>query len=417
MYLTVKQQLKHLDKSQYKILKELCHTAKNLTNEALYNIRQQFFEDGSYLSYVKNYDQIKINSKNYRILNTNMGQQILKEVDGSFKSFFALLKKAKAGEYDYKDIHIPHYLPKDGYAPLVIGFVRINDNRFVVPYSHQYRRTHSPIEIRIPPILMGKKIKEIRITPKSNARFFEVQYTHEVECAPGKYNINHALALDPGVNNLVAAVTSTGKSFLIDGRYLKSVNQWYNKENARLQSIKDKQGFGSSCTKRQDCLLKKRNNRINDYLSKTARYLINYCMDNDIGTIVFGYNKDFQRNAAMGKANNQTFVSIPFGKLKDKLQYLCKFYGIRFVEQEESYTSEASFWDNDEIPVYGTGTSNQYVFSGKRIKRGLYKTSTGKRINADINGALNILRKSKAVSLEGLRNRGDVDTPVRIRMA
>ena len=111
------------------------------------------------------------------------------------------------------------------------------------------------------------------------------------------------------------------------------------------------------------------------------------------------------------------YWTIPFGKLKDKLQYLCEFYGIRFLEQEESYTSEASFWDNDEIPVYGTNDPTQYVFSGKRMKRGLYETSTGKRINADINGALNILRKSKAVSLEGLRARGDVDTPVRIRIA
>lgn len=119
----------------------------------------------------------------------------------------------------------------------------------------------------------------------------------------------------------------------------------------------------------------------------------------------------------MGKVTNQNFVNIPLGKLRDKLQYLCKLYGIKYVEQEETYTSKAGFGDKDEIPVYNDDNPKQYTFSGKRINRGMYKTTSGYKINADVNGALNILRKSKVVSLLGLYRRGELDTPVRIRVA
>ena len=147
MYLTVKQQVKHLSKEDYLIIKGLCHTAKNLAK-----------------------------------LNSNMAQQILKEVDGSFKSFFSLLKLAKKGKYPFKACRLPRYFPKDGYLTLVIGFVRLNGNRLILPYSNAFRVSHKPVEIKIPPILVGKNIKEIRIIPKANARFFEIQYTYEVAC-------------------------------------------------------------------------------------------------------------------------------------------------------------------------------------------------------------------------------------------
>jgi len=152
-------------------------------------------------------------------------------------------------------------------------------------------------------------------------------------------------------------------------------------------------------------------------MNKTARRIINYCIDNDIGTLVAGYNETFQRSSDMGKKNNQTFVNIPFGKLRDKLEYLCELNGIVYVKQEESYTSKASFWDKDELPVYNKDNPKEYEFSGKRIKRGLYQTKEKKTLNADVNGALNILRKSNVVSLEGLYGRGEVDTPLRIRVA
>ena len=416
MYLTVKQVLKHLTKEEYLSLKELSHIAKNLSNEAIYNVRQYYFNEGEYLNYEKNYTLLK-DSDNYKMLNSNMAQQILKEVDGSFKAFFGLLKLAKKGKYNFKDIKLPNYLKKDGFTTLVIGFVRIKDNVLTIPYSNAYKKKHNTISIKIPPILKDKKIKEIRIIPKSNARFFEVQYTYEVKEVQSNLNQNNALAIDLGINNLCTCVTNTGESFIIDGKRLKSINQWFNKRNAYLQSIKDKQDIKVKYTKRQSSNLRNRNNKVNDYMNKTSRKIIDYCLDNDIGAIVVGYNETFQKDVKLGKRNNQTFLNIPYGKLREKLEYLCKLYDINFVKQEESYTSKASFFDQDIIPIYNDDNPKEYKFSGNRIKRGLYQTRTNKLINADINGALNILNKSKVVDLSVLYHRGEVDTPVRIRIA
>ena len=416
MYLTVKQQVKHLSKEDYLALKELSHTAKNLANQAIYNVRQYYFTEGEYLNYQKNYALLK-DSENYKILNSNMAQQILKEVDGSFKSFFGLIKLAKQGKYAFKDCKLPYYLPKDGYATLVIGFVRLNGNKLVLPFSNSFKKTHNTIEITIPPVLLDKKVKEIRIIPKSNARFFEVQYIYKAECIQRNLNTNNALALDLGINNLVTAVSSKGKSFIIDGRRLKSINQWFNKENARLQSIKDKQHFDKKTTNRQKTIARNRNNKVNDYMNKAACKVIDYCIANDIGTLIVGYNETFQRNSNIGKQNNQNFVNIPYGLLRSKLEYLCELNDIIFVKQEESYTSKASFWDKDDLPVYNADNPTEYPFSGKRVHRGLYKTANGKTFNADINGALNIMRKSSVVDINILYSRGEVDTPVRIRIA
>ncbi|WP_302162817.1 transposase [uncultured Fusobacterium sp.] len=415
MYLTVKQQFKHLSKEEYLSIRELSHTAKNLYNQAVYNIRQYYFQENKYLNYQKNNSLLK-SSDNYKTLNSNMSQQILKEVDGSFKSFFGLLKKKNKGMYNAK-VKLPSYLPKNSFTTLVIGFVRLNEDTLVIPYSNSFKKNHKKISIKIPPILLDKKIKEIRIIPKFNARFFEVQYTYEVEEEQRNLDKNHALAIDFGINNLATCVTSKGKSFIIDGKKLKSINQWFNKENARLQSIKDKQKYGKKPTLRQKYLYSSRNNKVNDYMSKTARKIINYCLENNIGILICGYNETFQRNSNIGKANNQTFVNIPFGKLREKLEYLCKLYNLRFAEQEESYTSKSSFFDMDILPKFEADKPQTYSFLGKRIKRGLYQTSKGYIFNADVNGALNILRKSNVVDLEVLYSRGEVDTPARIRIA
>ena len=416
MYFTIKQQVKQLSKEDYKNLRELSHIAKNLTNEAIYNVRQSYFNEGKYLNYEKNYALLK-NSENYKSLNSNMAQQILKEVDSMFQSFFGLIKLAEKGRYSFKDIKLPYYLPKDSFTTLVIGFVRFNGNQLTIPYSQSYKKGHKGITINLPPKLAGKKVKEIRIIPKSKARFFEIQYCYEAEEIQSNLDENHVLAVDLGVDNLAACVTSKGKSFIIDGKRLKSINQWFHKENARLQCIKDKQKFGKKSTNKQQTIRRNRNNKVNDYMNKSARMIINYCLNNDIGTLVCGYNKTFQRNSDIGKKNNQNFVNIPFGKLREKFRYLCKLYGIKYIEQEESYTSKASFFDEDIIPVYNQDTPQTYTFSGKRIKRGLYQCGNGKTLNADINGALNILKKSNVVSLTGLYDRGELDTPIRIRVA
>ena len=364
MYLTIKQQPK-LSKANYDILLELSRYAKNLFNEALYNCRQYYFNEGKYLRYEENYHLLK-SSENYRMLNSNMAEQILKEVDGSFKSFFMLLAKAKKGSYSYKGIKLPHYLRKEGYYPLTIGFVRVSNNILVLPMSNSYRKEHSKVEITIPPMLVGKKIKEIRIIPKSDGRFFEVQYTYEAgQDIKEELDFNKSLSIDVGVNNFVTSITNEGKSFILDGRRLKSINQWFNKNNARLLSIKDKQKITIK-TKQQALLERKRNNCINDYISKCARHIINYSLDHNIGNIVIGYNPKLQNETDLGKRNNQTFVNIPFGKLQNKLTYLCEYYGLRLIKQEESYTSIASFFDRDDIPSFTNSDDKEYLFSGKR---------------------------------------------------
>ena len=416
MYATAKQQVKHLTKEEYNILRELCRISKNLTNEAIYNVRQYYFQEKQYLRYESNYHEMK-NSDNYKLLNSNMAQQTLKDVDQIFKSFFALIKLAKQGKYSFKHIKLPKYLPKNGYSNLIIAQFKIKDDGVLtIPYSYTFKKKYDKkIQIKIPKVLEGKTIKQIQIIPKFNARFFEIQYTYEVQEEDLKLDTNNALAIDLGVNNLCTCVTSTGESFIVDGRKLKSINQFFNKRNAKLQSIKNKQNIRRQ-TKQQYLISRKRKNRVNDYINKTCRYIINYCLSNNIGTLVIGYNQSFQCKTNLGRRTNQIFTQLPFGRIREKLEYLCKRYGINYILQEESYTSKASFFDNDELPIYNADNPQEYEFSGERIKRGLYQTKDGYLLNADCNGALNILRKSSVVDLSVLYSRGDLDTPKRIRI-
>ena len=417
MYLTIKQQVKHLTKEEYNILRELCRISKNLTNQAIYNIKQYYLQEKQYLRYESNYHELK-NSENYKLLNSNMAQQTLKDVDLMFKSFFALIKLAKQGKYNFKHIRLPKYLPKNGYSNLIISQIRIkNNNILTIPFSNTFKKKHeTKINIKIPKILENKKIKEIQIIPKFNARFFEIRYKYEIQEKNINLNKNNALAIDLGINNLCTCVTNTDKSFIIDGRKLKSINQFFNKRNAKLQSIKDKQNIKEQ-TKQQYLISRKRKNRVDDYINKTCKYIINYCLSNDIGNLVIGYSQSFQNKTNLGKKNNQIFTQLPFGKIREKLEYLCKRYNINYILQEESYTSKASFFDNDDLPIYNADSPQEYAFSGKRIKRGLYQTKNNYLFNADCNGALNILRKSKVVDLNILYNRGELDTPKRIRVA
>ena len=417
MYLTIKQQVKHLTKEEYNILRELCRTAKNLTNQAIYNIRQHYFQEKQFLKYESNYHEMK-NCESYKLLNSNMAQQTLKDVNEMFKSFFALIKLAKQGKYNFKHIRMPNYLPKNGYANLIIGMINIKDDMILtIPYSYTFKKKYeTKIQIKVPKVLEDKKIKEIRIIPKFNARFFEIQYAYEIQEEEIKLNTNNALAIDLGVNNLCTCVTNTGKSFIIDGKKLKSINQFFNKQNAKLQSIKDKQNILRQ-TKQQFLISRKRKNRVDDYINKTCRYIINYCLTNNIGTLVIGYNQSFQNKTNLGKRNNQIFTQLPFGRVREKLEYLCRRYNINYILQEESYTSKASFFDNDDLPIYNMDNPQIYEFSGKRIKRGLYQTKNGYLFNADCNGALNILRKSSAVDVTVLCCRGELDTPKRIRIS
>ena len=204
-----------------------------------------------------------------------------------------------------------------------------------------------------------------------------------------------------------------GTSFIVDGLHLKSLNQWYNK---RISILKENQpqGFWSNQLAR---ITEKRNRQIRDAVNKAARIVVNHCIENKIGTVVFGWNKDQKQNANMGKKTNQKFVEIPTGRLKDRISQLCKQHGINFVETEEAYTSKASFLDNDSLPKFGEKPEG-WKESGKRVTRGLYCSAGGTKINADGNGAANIIRKV-AVKL-GLNlsriSSGDLMAPLKIRL-
>lgn len=416
MMKTWKQNLKHLTSKQYQMLREMCHLSKNVYNESLYNIRQHYFSEGSYLRYEANYPLMKT-SENYKRLGANVAQQTMRNADYSFKSFFGLLKLAKSGKYESWRIRLPHYLPKDGLFKLCLTQAQIKDGKFRVPVSPELRKGYpEKVMIGIPEYIRDKKIHQIHIVPKHNGKFFEVVYMFD-DKEPEQVKLDNSkfLGIDLGVNNLATCVTNEGKSFIIDGRKLKSCNQWYNKELSSLSSIKDKQRI-KGFTNQQYLITRKRNNRVQNYIYCAAKRIIQYCLGNCIGNIVVGYNDGFQEAPNLGKVNNQNFVMIPLGKLKSRLEYLCKQYGINFILQEESYTSKASFFDNDEMPKWNPQNPKQGNFSGKRVYRGLYQTSTGYKFNADVNGALNILRKSKLVDLSVLQRRGDVNTPLRIRV-
>jgi len=414
MYLTQKNQLRGLTKAEYSALRSLCALSKNLYNFTLYNVRQYYFAEKKYLRYESAYYVCKEN-ENYKLLGTDTAQQTMKIIDRNFRSFFALISKSKSGSYQFNQIRLPHYLPKNGLFSLIIPRIRINDGYFDIPMSAAFKREHGKIKIKFPINLNPAAIKEIRIHPKFNGRYFDIEYVHETETHVVNLNPDNTLAIDFGLDNLTTCVTSTGASFIVDGKKLKSYNQWWNKENARLQSIKDLQGI-KGITRKQFFTARKRNNRVNDYLNKTARIIVNYCLENDIGNIVVGYNPDWKRNINIGKQNNQNFVGIPHGNLRLKLQSLCERYGISYVEQEESYTSKADFFADDVLPIWNADNPQDYNFSGKRISRGQYKSSNGYILNADCNGALNILRKSKLIGLNALQVRGCLDQPKRLRV-
>lgn len=418
MYLTQSNAIRKLSKEEYAMLREMCRYSNNLYNVALYNIRQYYFQEKKFLRYEENYHVCKTN-ENYGLLQAGVSQQTLKVVDRSFKSFFNLIKKAKSGEYRFQDIKMPHYREKGGLFNLVLSTNAINvkDGFLTVPVSREFSKLHGGKQIRIPfpGRLVDKKIKEVRICPVYGGRYFKIQYCYVQEVEPQKVSPNKTLAIDIGLENLATCVSTTGTSFIMDGRKIKSINQWWNKRKAFYQSVADKQGVKK--TERLSNLARKRNNRVQDYIRKTARYIVNFCIKNEIGTIVCGYNLDFKRGMNLGKKNNQQFTQISFGSLREALENLCERYGIRYVEQEESYTSKASFLDLDDIPVYNAENPYKGTFSGKRVHRGLYQFADGRIANADVNGAANILRKSKQnFNFEELC-RGLLASPLRIRVS
>jgi IS605 OrfB family transposase len=384
--------IKNLSKDQYEIIRELCRYSKNLYNVALYNLRQHFFETGKLLSYADNCKLCKTN-ENFKLIQAGVAQQIIRITTQGFKSFLTLKLLSEQGKYPSDKVKIPKYLKKKSFFQLVCSTnaISIKQNCFILPLSNAFKKLHPEAKaIRIPMPKRINNIREVRFHPSFNARFFEVEFVCLTEEVKPDLDVNKILGMDQGVDNFMACVTNTGKSFLLDGKVIKSANQWYNKERARLQSIKDLHEIKDDTAKM--CRIAfNRNNLMQDYMRKAARYIVDYCLYKRIGTIVIGCNDGQKQNVNIGHVNNQNFVQIPFWRFRRILKSLCERYGIQYIQTEESYTSKASFLDRDILPIYGDGTTPS--FSGKRISRGLYRSRDGKIVNADLNGAANIIRK------------------------
>lgn len=392
----------HIIKStdhRYKDLLDLCHLSKNLYNATLYDVRQHFFSTEEYKPYWSVDKTFKESSNpDYRALPAQTSQQVMRGVDSEFKSFFSLLKKKQSGKYD-KPVQIPHYLKKDGYH--------------VVTYTRQSLSHKNLIDgiIKIPRTDIQFKtpvtdIQQVRFVPRAGYIVMEVVYNKKEEDL--KTDNGRYASIDLGINNLAAVSSNVAAPYLINGRPVKSLNQYYNKKKAHIQS---QLGDSKKTSHRLQTLSLKRNNKINDYFHKSSSFIVNQLVSDSINTIIIGYNKGWKQDINKGKQTNQNFCYIPHLKFVSMLQYKCRLKGINVIMTEESYTSQSSFMDHDPLPSYGD--SNIPVFSGKRPKRGLYVTGKRFKINADVNGSLNIMRKAVGdVTLPP--DRGFVSNPVRI---
>lgn len=408
MFATQKNKLK-LNKGQYRFLRELAHNSKSLYNVYLYESKQYFQQTGQFLSYIKAWHILK-QHPNYQALPSDIAQSTLKIGERAWRSYFGLLKKKKAGNYN-RPAHEPHFLPKGGHL-VCISPIRENRSKkefkLLMPEKWRNRYGFKYFAVPIPPNVKGNKIKEVRIVPRVKATYFEIEFVYEVKEEKHDVNINNVLAIDTGVNNFATCLDSSGRSFILDGRSMKSINRLYNKKKSKMMTIFRKQGYKTN--KKMQLIGYKNNKKLGEHLSQYVNFIITYCLINKIGKVVVGEGHLAQDGTRLGDANNQNFVMLPFGKFCWKLESKCQRYGIAFEMREESYTSKCDHLANESM-------EHHEKYLGKRSPRGLFKSSTGIVINADVNGALGIMLKSGIGNdLRIKLSRGDITSPWRIRL-
>jgi putative transposase len=386
----VEQHLVRKSDPRFAIIDQAAFASKNLYNQATYQIRQAYILQGEYLPYAEIFHRVK-HLDCYQALPRKVSNSIFILIDKNWTSFFAAMKA-------YKEDPTP-FTGK----PRIPGYKHKERGRNILIYDKQalgkraFKKTGKlvpsglPIEIETK-LVDWEKIDQVRIVPRDSSYVIEVVYQKaEVKAEVDQECI---AALDLGVN-VLAAITSNKPGFrplLVNGRPLKSCNQFYNKQRAHYQSrLAKTKRFTSH---RLDRITTKRTRRVNAYLHTASRRIIRLLVAEKIGTLVIGKNPLWKQNVCMGKKNNQEFVQIPHARFIDMLTYKAELVGIRVVIREESYTSQASFLDLDPIPTYDPKRTEKRRFSGRRVRRGLYRASDGRRIHADINGSLNILRKA-----------------------
>ncbi len=378
---------------------QLCFNAARLYNFVNYHLRQVCFGKMQKISeYEMSGLLAECDQDDFRNLPSNTSQQIIKLVYKNWKSYFKSIKAyKKQPEKSQSTTKIPKYKKKTGLGIAIFTYtqVRIKDGYIKFPKMTNL----SPLKTKV------KKLQQVRIIPQATVFVVEVIYNIE----PKKSNVkeDNILSVDLGINNLATTINNVGKQpFIINGKPLKAHNQFFNKRRAKLQSY-----VGKGTSNRIRRLTHKRNCKVNDYLHKTSRFIIDYCIEHKIGTIVIGKNDGWKNKVNIGKVNNQKFVSIPHSKLIQQITYKAEDVGIIVKEQQESHTSKC-----DALALEKICHHKKYL--GRRIKRGLFQSSTGRLINADVNGAINIVRKSKVFqNAKWLLDRGVADTPVRYNIA
>ena len=329
----------------------------------------------------------------YKKLPSQTSQQILRVVDKNWKSFFNNFKKWRAQPRKYQSRpKPPKYKKKNG--------------EFMLIFTNQQCRIkegylHFPEKLAISPIKtrVTNQLHQVRLVPKGLCYIVEIIYEQEINSL--KVDKTRIVGIDLGLTNIVTMVNNAGiQPVIIKGGIAKSTNQFYNKKLAKYKSVKDKQGIAFE-TRRMHKLTQRRNNKINDQFHKISRKIINYCVDNDFGTIIIGYNRFWKQKINMGRRNNQNFVQLPYFKLISQIQYKSKLVGIDVILEKESYTSKCSFLDNESIQKHK-------IYAGKRINRGLFRSKKGIIINADVNAGYNIIKKviPNAVLVDGIEGVG-----------
>lgn len=406
-----------LTAKEYRLLQRITHSSKALRNVGLYTIKQCYLNNNR-MATVKEVDAAMQNDVNYWGIQSNSVQAIRRTLFSEAKSFFKALEQWK--RIPEKFTGRPKFPKYSGSTEKrIIEIYQVpkvdKDGCWTIPMNVKFRKRFGSIKIRMPKNLLNRKISNIEIKPKQKGRFFEVHYTYEVYVAQMKKQSTttiNALSCDLGVDRLLSCATNNGDTFLIDGKKLKSINQYFNKSISNLQQKNIENGISKRIvTNKLAALWNKREAQMNGYISQAVGLLFKKLKELNIDTVVIGYNAGWKQESDMGKKNNQQFVQIPFQKLISAIENKCLKEGILFKRQEESYTSKASFLDRDSMPVWSKGDKTLYKFSGNRVTRGMYLSQAGHCIHADINGALNTLRKSGVVKIdENLR----VKTPILI---
>ena len=369
---------------RFAVIDAAAFKAKNLYNAANYLVRQAFIFEHRYVGYAELFHLLKQHDA-YTALPHKVSNDILRQLDKSWRAFFAACKAYREDPSKFTGRpKLPKYKDKTKGRFLLIYDIQAISRRALA--RGRLRPSGLDVEVQT----AHQAVKQARIVPRIGFYVVEIVY-EQAEAAPSGNPALYA-SVDIGVDNLVA-LTSNKAGFvprLVNGRPIKSTNQFYNKRRAELQEALGHAGT----TARMERLTTRRTRRINQYLHTASKAIIALLVQEDLGTLVVGKNPGWKQEAELGRVNNQHFVGLPHARFIAMLEYKAKLAGIRFVLREESYTSKASFLDHDPIPTYDPKQEGKHVFSGKRIKRGLYRARDGRCLNADVNGSANILRKA-----------------------